>query len=438
MTPQAEQPATVSATGHGHYRWPVALCVLAFAAVGIGAGFIIRLDYGPDEPQHLHYAHVMATEGRLPLGTDTHQANHPPLPYLPMALVWRLLGVRQAPMSLPLGPLALARMTPEAVTARRALRVVSTLTSCLTLLLLAWLAAVAGAPPAWRPYLVFIIAAMPMFQYCSSVVNNDPASVLWSTVLCLMLVLRVRHGTSDLRQAAWFGLAVGFGMWIKQTTLFVAPLALWAVWATSPAERRRRHVTAFLLAAVVAGIGWPLRNRLVEGAWFPFFVRPYDQPSPAEVLANPKVLALWGYTILMTFVLPDWATGFINPVVARAITFGGLALLTGVWVYRWRDRRDHPAWLLRNLAVAAFACLFAGVLQFTAMTDWRASISGRYLLNISPWLVTFLAASLPGRSERPRPVVRIELITGVILLLLVDLMWWTLVAAFYAGVARRS
>ncbi len=402
---------------------------------GLLVNFCVRLDYGPDEPDHVAYVHVLATEGRLPTPAESVMVQHPPPFYAVLAPVWRLAGVQQSPLALTPGPDALAQMTPEAVRGRRLLRVFSTLLACLTLLVLARLIAVAGAPPGWQMYLLLMVAGWPMFQYLSGVVNNENLAILYSAVAALALVARVRAGTCTLAQAAGLGLLMGAGVWVKQTTLFVVPVAVWTVWAIGEPKQKLPRLGAFALAGILAGCGWPLRNHAVTGQWFPHYAAVSHQAEvTAGVLANPLVLLSWTKLMLQTGFLPDWADLLLPPVLATIVS---LALALGLivcFVVGLRDRSDPVARRLRGMAMAALLTLLAALLQYAAFSDWRVQIGGRYLLNGIPWVLILLSASFGLFRRSGTPSVRPPLLAWLapVLLILFDLNWWYVVFLYYS------
>ncbi len=146
-------------------------CVLLFAVIGLGVQFAVRLDYGPDEPDHVEYAHVLAWKLRLPTPEETHVVQHPPV-YYAAAAIWRAAGAEQEPAVLSRGPQALGQMTTHAVLGRRLLRFFSTLLACVTLLLLASLLRTLGVSPGWMLWIVLLVAALPMFQYVRNCIER--------------------------------------------------------------------------------------------------------------------------------------------------------------------------------------------------------------------------------------------------------------------------
>ena len=409
-------------------------CVLLFAVVGLGVQFAVRLDYGPDEPDHVEYAAVLAQKRRLPTAEETHVVQHPPLYYAAAALLWRASGAAQEPASLSRGPQALEQMTAHAVLGRRLLRFFSTLLACVTLLLLSRILITLGVPRAWMLWMVLLIAALPMFQYVSSVVNNENLSILYSSLLCLLIVRRVKSGECSLRQALGLGLVVGGGALIKQTTLYALPLALWTVWAVGGQSGRGTRLGLFIAGLPILGLWWPLHNRLVSGQWFPCYTIPVNQAQvAAQALSHPLILLGWLRNMLETSVLPDWSALFLPRLISTAAAIVLVPATGSLFLYGAGGSQDRIGRQLRGLALAGLLLLPLGVMQFSLADDFRAQIGGRYLLNGLPWLVTLLGASLPLLGSRLRQSPPLGAAVSLVLLGLFDLGWWYIVQGYYSS-----
>lgn len=409
-------------------------CLLLFAVIGLCVQLAVRLDYGPDEPDHVEYAAVLAQKLRLPTPDETHVVQHPPVYYAAAAAIWRASGAKQEPNTLSRGPLALGQMTARAVLARRGLRFFSTLTACLTLLLLGRLLLTLGVPRAWMLWTVLLVAALPMFQYVSSVVSNENLSILYSSLLCLLLVRQVQSGEGSVRQALALGLLVGGGALIKQTTLYALPLALWTVWMMGGRTGRGARVGVFLVGLPVLGLWWPLHNRLVSGQWFPCYTIPDNQAQvAAQAISHPLVLLGWLRNMLETSVLPDWSALFLPRLISTAAAAVLVLVVGGLFFYGASRSHDRVGRQLRGLALAGLLLLPLGIMQFSLADDFRAQIGGRYLLNGLPWLVTLLGASLPlfGPSLRRSPP--LGAVLPLVLLALFDVGWWYIVQGYYSS-----
>ncbi len=413
-------------------RRAMAAIVVGFCAVGLLVQFIVRLDWGPDEPSHFEYVYFLAREHRLPTRQETHCIQHPPAYYVLAAGLWRLSGATQRPESIPRGVTALGQMTPEAKLARRLIRGLSTEFGAVTLLLLIRLLHLLELPWRWRPYVLLLAAGSPMLQYVSGVGNNELLGIAYSSLVCVVLLSRLKAGGLTVGGAAGLGALIGCATWIKQTTLFAAPLALYVMWVAGPREARWRRALVWVGAALAAGLWWPLHNHLAHGDWFPCFTVPQDQGTAWLALIRPLSLAGWLRMIAETCVLPDWCWAFLRREVcdAVAVALGGLylwALLAG------RRGGDPWRWRVRVLSALAFLALLAGVVHYCLFTDWRAQVGGRYLLNALAWMTALLAAAEPFHRPAPEQHEGLTLAAAVTvgLVLLFDAAWWYLAWLFY-------
>lgn len=421
-------------------RWPVVACVLVALVGGVVASYVIRLDYGPDEHDHLAYLHRLAQgEGFYPSNeqTGTLIRMHPPLYYAVLAVIWRAVGVEQSPKAVPPGPLAIEFMTPRSILGRRLTRLANVLLSTATVIILARMLVVLGVPLAWQPVLLLLVAAHPGFQYLSGIVNCQSLEVFWSALVAWQMVALLKSGTCTTRQAIIFGLVVGGGMWAKRTLLYVYPLAVWAILRAAPKGQRVRRLAEMIAAAAAIGIWWPLRAKLQTGDWFPgFMASELHQMAPLKLLAkDPMTILRWPSTLLGTSLFPDWSWTFIPPLVSKVLTHAALLALVVLFVIRWRERPDPVARQLRLLSAAAFGLLLLGVLHFCYTVDWRANFNGRYLLSALPWLLVFLGASLPtATTDRPVRGPSFLVGLGIALLLMLDAGWWVLANDHFLGV----
>ena len=431
VPPNAPPPSRTARRG-------VALVLAFFALTALFVQYAVRLDYGPDEPYHLEYVHILATRHRLPSRTETYLVQHPPLYYVLLTVPWNLVGGERQPLSVTPGPDALAQMDARGIVGRRVLRTVSLALCVLTLLALARLVAVLGVPVPWQAPLLLLVAACPMFQYLSGVVNNENASILCSTVVCLALVTRVRRGDCSLTQALGIGLLLGLCPWVKQTTLLAVPLAVWTLWTTGDPAQRWPRLGVAAAVALPVGIGWPLHNFLTAGDPFPLFVMPANQPQilPA-VKADPAVLLAWVRLILETSVLPDWSWNLLPRGIPTLVVGAEAAAALGLFFFGLRDKDDPRGRQIRAMALTALLLLLVGIVQYCVFKDWRAQIGGRYLLNGAPWFLALVGsglASLARRRPAP-PCLSPFVLLAAGLLVVFDAGWWYLVHLYYTGPA---
>lgn len=280
-----------------------------------------------------------------------------------------------------------------------------------------------------------------MFQYVGGVVNNENASILYSSVLCLMIVSRVRAGECSWRQALGLGLLVGGGLWIKQTTLYEAPVAIWALWTAGAPARRWARLGLFAAGAAIVGVGWPLHNYLTSGDPFPLFVpAPHQEQIPGQIGAHPLTLLAWLRLVLETSFLPDWSWGLMPRELSTVAAFGAAGAVLAAFAFSLRAGGDAKTRRLRAMALAALVTLLVGILEYCVFKDWRAQIGGRYLLNGLPWFLTLLATSLLLIRERtaPKPLpggAALLLGVGAVLVALFDVAWWYVVFLYYSNPA---
>lgn len=420
-------------SGRSRGGWGLALILVYYLLLAGAAGRIIRLDYGPDEWQHLQYIHVLATEFRLPNADDTHLAVHPPLYYLAMALPWKLAGVEQAPAALPHGAGALAVTSVEGRSARLIIRLLTAGLGCLVLLILWRMLAIVGVSGVARTVMTFGVASWPMFQYLGGVANNELLAVLHSALVAAAVARLIVQSDCGVRQAALLGLLIGLGAWAKQTALFSAPIAFWAVVVHGEPRARLSRAVAFLAAAGAVGVWWPWRVYAMTGSFNPCLIPPYDQPTPHDLLTRRGLVADWAATIVQTFVLPDWSWSFVPPILSRVTGLAGAAAVLLLWVtgLGQGERRERA---LRGCGFAGAALLLLGVLQYTAFTDWRANIGGRYLLSGIPWLLLLIAGSLPRWRRLGRYLPGLLPALAMTLMVLIAAAWWLLASDSYASI----
>ena len=81
MTPTSADAATETEMPTRQGPVALGLILLFMVLAGLLVNFCVRLDYGPDEPDHVAYVHILATEARLPTPAESVMVQHPPLFY---------------------------------------------------------------------------------------------------------------------------------------------------------------------------------------------------------------------------------------------------------------------------------------------------------------------------------------------------------------------
>lgn len=375
--------------------------ILAFALICGVAQWAIRIDFGPDEPYHLEYVHILATQGRLPTKSETHEAQHPPSYFLLLAMPWKIMNIEQRPLSITPGANALKQIAPQAVMARRVLRGVTTLLGCVMLLVMARMLASLSVPGAWQAFFIGVIAASPMLQYICSVVNNEIASVLYSTLLCTWVVHAVLSKPPLPRLAVFSGILVAGCLLIKQNTLFAAPILAWCVVASTKNNKAvTKEIFVFIATALLCASPWLIFNWMRLGHLLPRILQPEDQPALADYIAQPQILVGWLRTLMESAVLPDWSWDFLPRTLSTAVALVMLIVFVILAVKKNSDVKDILGRRLNAMSVASAILLLIGVMEFAMFDDWRGHVGGRYLLNCLPWAAVLVAVWLPPVRQK--------------------------------------
>ncbi len=408
-----------AAAGFIRDHWPALLATAFALPLCLVGAHTVRLDYGPDEPYHMQYIHVLAREARIPWPNETHVVQHPPLYYLLMAPAYLASGNTVAPFSLAPGPQRLATMTAAEKRARHLCRYLQVALAIATLWILAALAqeVLAGRPKVHAVALCGL-AAWPLFIYLSSVVNNGMLALLWSCVIALVAVRVARADEGDgLRQGALLGAVMGVGLSVKLTTIFALPAVLALVWARrSNWPQRLRFAGAFIGLCLAVGSWWYLRNLYLYREPFPNFAGAMgnEERVRSALLLDPfgegarivrnALVVLSSATLVPEF---SWAPfGFMRistaQVIVRAVG-GALLLIYLVYAVAGRGReRSRLGRLLLGVAALAVASVVVMVLQFAFTDDYRAITGGRYVLLAAPWFMVLVL----GAGERLAALIR--------------------------------
>jgi len=441
--------------------------LIVYLGLAVWSQYVIPLDYGPDEPYHMEYVHILSEYGRLPLPSETYIVHHPPSYYLLALPLYKLSGNHIGPLEARPGSARIKNFAPSEITARRLIRPLSILLGSLSVVALYILLVVVGTPRKFRLPLLLLVGALPMFVYVTSVVNSEALSYLWSAATAAWLMyLLYREQPATWQQVAMAGALVGGGLMVRQTSLFVLPGAILIVWVTQ--TRRRSRLCAMLLfvaTVLLVGMWWPLHNFSVSGEFFPNYApKSVGQHNLLpEMMADPKgasiIIGVWLRNILASAILPDWAwmEGLVDlelvAAVSRLLVVAAvLVALATLWrTYRRNRNRLSPTTVeeLRRDGYCVWACLavlaslIGGILWFCITVDWRAQIGGRYLLNGVPYLLAIFAMA----TRKPRPISAVPaassqqwrqvainsgLVIGSLGLIAFHIWWLLVVTRFYS------
>ncbi len=377
--------------------------IAGYMILAIVWSYIVPIRGGIDEPRHLRYVEIVATEHRLPTPAEKLEAisHQPPLHYL-LATPAYWLGSA-------LGEEATWRLQ----------RAVSIVMGALALFLL-WRILLRVLPdrPGVAGLGVLVVALLPHYLLVCVVVSNDATSIAASMLMLYFAALAV---TSDgrLKWAALCGLAAGAACLTRHNTLAIVPavvaaliIAPFVVKRTGdcvpPSTRALRSAAAFLLPFLMTAGVW-LSNYV--GTWGRLDSDPRWHPGQWPVhtflgkltwaidglyrsawcqvgwLPGPHSPRPLGFSPI--FPRPDLETATLALTVPLAIValVGALVLLI-----RWLRSEDSRAQglVLGMLMVAAFVT-FAAVLRNAMYTNPGRFEGGRYLLPAVAGYVPLLA-----------------------------------------------
>lgn len=347
-------------------RWALIVVLLGHFALALQFSMRNPLGEAPDEADHWAYAVYLAVERRLPEGPALTQAKHPPLHYVGAAL-FAALGQPaidffhpNPQVNLTPGPdYSPAFFTHEgegppwsgAILSFHLARLWSVLISTLTVA--ATFALAIAAFPQRRAIALAsagVVAFLPEFLFLSGAVTNDISAALWGTA-ALWGALTIFRDGGVVRRGWWSGLALGFGLLAK-----VSSLALWPVTAlalalgawNAPAGRwasgLSRWVRACLLVFVPALLivaWWFLRNQTLYGD----FLGMGMARQTIDVRSAPWT---WGDTI---WLLRGWYFSFWGK-------FGGAGHIA------------MPGWFYAGAALVCLAAV-AGLVRMAWRGTWR-------------------------------------------------------------------
>ena len=210
-----------------------------------------------------------------------------------------------------------------------------------------------------------VVALIPQFLFISGVVSNDSAAAATGALALWALARMIRLGPTPCR-AVVAGLALGFALLSKTSTLAMVPIALLALalgwWRTAPARDERRgdygsrrlpwlEAILMLGLAVLVGGWWYLRNWLL-----------FDDPAGLGVHVNTP----WGRSesVGLLDLLPElpqvfrsfWGAFGWGHVELPGFVYVVLAVLVGLALFGWLRllvRAKTWVWVSPQLTEAA-------------------------------------------------------------------------------------
>ena len=370
---------------------------------------------GPDEKEHFLYIVSLAETGRLPRPSPqyrtapdeyvSYQAQHPPLFYAAVAVVYRLLHGAAGDSGIWYVLRGLCVLCGASV------------------IIIADKAAKAAFPN--RPLVALgtapCLAFLPMFGHMTGCLSNEPLAMVFGALVWMQAVRLIRRNAAPtVRDAALLGATLGIACLTRLTALLWIPVV--AVALLQPGKRSLPTALAALAAFVLLLAPWLLYNQVAYGH---AFLRTFDRPLLAHgslsdffgrgiVPAEFPVPVSFAQSVLWfagTAWLPYWLTQFYAPLDLRPFLLllsagvGILLLLKGRDSLRSSDRPDTAGGAIVAAAFAALAFCVAALFQQELFSDWNAVLSaGRYLVAAAPasmLLLTFALSTVPALNRAP-------------------------------------
>ncbi|HIE51307.1 MAG TPA: hypothetical protein EYP85_06075 [Armatimonadetes bacterium] len=394
-----------------HQRQALLGVVLVYLALSGAFWQAAGFGFGPDEEPHLLYVQTLVATRHLPVfradpADPNFEAHQPPLYYL--------LSI----------PLYLAARSGGTEVAGRTVALLSMI--CGALLVVVTAALVGELFPS-QPLLALgtaaFVAALPMYQFLTSRVNNDNLSfLLWGVALWLS-GRTLRCGWSAPRSLAT-GATVGAALLTKANGVFLLPLVWVAIGLRASQEERPvrdflRHAGLVTGVALLLGGWWFVRNLALYGD--PLAQRVFNQRflptrvKPEDFLHAPPPLRLTpaGYwrKVCRNIFCSFWGLyGHMNQPMAEwvYVLFGlwTAAAGAGLWLL-WQEARVGRSGFdlvqrqgLWVLGLGLFG-LFALLLRFNTV---YYQAQARYLFPLLPGGALFFLLGLqrlaPARGWR--------------------------------------
>jgi 4-amino-4-deoxy-L-arabinose transferase-like glycosyltransferase len=392
---------------------------------------------GPDENDHLWYAHQLAHDGRLPIVLGSAAAgeespwlqaalgHHPPLYYWVLAGLLRALGAADTAPAWtdqglrPVGVLhwrhghdEVPPRSPELLVLF-VLRGLSVLLGAVSLCLVYALGRIAfpGWPAAAQAG-TLALACIPQWSYVHGILDNGNLAITLSLGSLLLLARALADGRLGSGHGVWLGITLGAALITKLTSLFLLGLLpLW--WWLLPRPGRRAALRglglALLVAIAVAG-WWFLRNWQLYGS-------PLGSGAHVLAFASNRTPAGRLAEYLVYRFVPDIVQSSIGQFGWWTLALPG-AILAGfvlavLAVVGWCKQRDalleRPRQVL--LLAATAVLVFAGVVQFNLKF---AQPQGRYLFPAAGPILLLAAAGWSGLGPRVARSISVAVLPGAV------------------------
>lgn len=393
--------------------------ILAAVVVLLAAAyaFAVPLGEAPDEPAHLRYLEAVAAgslprfaPGREPLGYEAHQ---PPLDYLVVATVARVLGALPVGVSFEANPefdfhatgsrAFLAREIPTDSARRfRRVRLVRVGWLLPTILLLLGTARRLERSDGLSVVGFASVALVPQLLFVSATVNNDGAVTFFSCAAFLLLGRLTTAEKPASRDAGLAGTAAALAVLSKGTGLaLLGPFVLAAVflWRRSRRPALLQALLAPLAAAVAALVALNLFRFGSPGFRLP--AEPGHEATAAlrRLLEEPDWILTLGsssWARFGWFNLPLPAPAYVLFVPAIVLALAGLGVA-------FRRANADPVERLdvrwSQLAASMIASNLAIVLGHMVLVAWQPQ--GRLLL---PSLGALCVLVVVGVRRLPKAV----------------------------------
>ncbi|MFC2030671.1 glycosyltransferase family 39 protein [Chloroflexota bacterium] len=440
--------------------WLLAAILLIYLALALWYSTIVPLGEAPDEVPHFTVVRFLARNGRLPTGTDEHEAWQPPLYYaLGAALTFWIEDAGGTPFAArvnahfdPVDPRApknlLLHSTAEAWPYRgwalswHLVRLVSVVLGAITVWAVFRLGDVVfPEQPAIAVAMAALTAFTPQFIFISAVVNNDNAATALSAVILWQVAELLHDGDCARlwRRAAILGLLLGLAVLSKASLIALLPIVAVAIVVASarcsqsadPAPgsggapwRSSRVWLAFRALALAFGV-WAL----LAGWYYARNWQLYGDPMGWSFLQQTHALRegpltpdllVWLFRgVYRSFWLGWIGIGF-DGLLYWLI---GLASLVGAagfvaWLARcWKALDRSTRWTLAILGLHA-AITVASLVQWTATV--QGTDQGRLIYPILPTVMLALAGGWAWWAKgRAQPWVLGSLSAGMLCLAVV-------------------